>query len=195
MESHMNRIGKFGMFIAAAALFAGCQDNKNQSAHRDMRKMEQPRHMDEPALSVDRLIESQAAMGAKSDATLYPQHFDGGELNALGRSKLALIMRANAQSPRTVVYMDLGRPNDMTTPRRGSVERFWRDSMSGQTQLEIRDGMNTGMTYSAAKSLERLPLTNNPGEKAGGAQTTPGEGTTPERNPGMTGGTQDTLFK
>ena len=45
--------------------------------------------------------------------------------------------------------MDLGRANDMTTARRGAVERMWRDSMSGQTQLEIRDGMNAGQSYPA----------------------------------------------
>jgi hypothetical protein len=199
MESHMNRIiGKFGLFVAAAALplLAGCQDNK-QTAHHD-KKMEPPKHMTEPGREIDRMIEMQAAVGAKNDATLYPQHFDGGELNSLGRSKLALLMRANQGSPRTVVYMDLGRANDLTSARHSSIERYWRDSMSGQTQLEIRDGMNSNLAYSAQPSLDRLKLTNRPGEKGGESQSesTNQNVNAPDRSNSNSGSQmQDTLFK
>src|ERR1051326_1677055 len=103
----MIRFGKAVLVMFAAGSFVlGCQDNKKpQSARREPMRRQPP--MAEPGKSVDRFLEIQAANGARNDATLYPSHFDGGELNALGRSKLALLMHGGRTGQPTVVYLAL----------------------------------------------------------------------------------------
>src|SRR3954451_81114 len=43
--------------------------------------------------SVDKFVNTQVASGARSDATLQPCHFDGNQLNSLGRDKLRAMLR------------------------------------------------------------------------------------------------------
>jgi len=185
----MIRFCKIGVFTLGAALLPmltlGCNDNKAKHARRD-----EPRKMEDQPKSIDRILEIQAAQGARNDSTLYPQHFDGGELNALGRSKLALMMRgASAGSP-TIVYLDLGRASETSQARHRAVDKYWKESMTAQAHLELRDGLNPNATSSARHGLERLPKTNSD------AKPESNQGVIePNPSPGTNSGPSDTLFK
>src|SRR5688572_882342 len=58
--------------------------------------------------AVTRLVNTQIAAGARTDATLRPYHFQDGALNSLGEEKLDfLFMTCDNKSGETVVYLDV----------------------------------------------------------------------------------------
>ena len=109
MERQMiSRIGKIGMFVAGAALpllVLGCESSSKSKPAPMAHKEPMAPKMEEPGRAIDRMSEMQAINGAHNDATLYPQDFDGGELNALGKSKLAMIIKGTPSGQATVVTL------------------------------------------------------------------------------------------
>src|SRR5687768_13454112 len=74
---------------AAAAMLAlgagaGC-NNKHDAAQNAIFKPDGEER-------VSAFTDVQAANGARNDAMLYAHHFDGGQLNSLGRAKVLLIL-------------------------------------------------------------------------------------------------------
>src|SRR5438309_10999343 len=101
---------------AAAALVlgaAGCQ-NKNES------KMESNgffKSADAPRTPTT-FADAQAAAGARDDAMLYNRHFDGDQLNSLGRAKLELIAQSNDNTqPVAIHFATLGGDDKLASAR------------------------------------------------------------------------------
>src|SRR4051794_27686729 len=103
MKSNKAKTLTLGVLATAAAVTAvGC-NNKARQKEQDafFPDWERP--------SVRQYEASQAASGARSDAMLYPHHFDGAELNSLGKEKLALMLSdPRAAKPLTVYMVNWG---------------------------------------------------------------------------------------
>src|SRR5947209_12376465 len=94
--------GKTWLLAMALMVGAGCHHDNPPAADRADAFASEPTVP--PARQV---VTAQAATGARDDATLRPMHFDGGQLNSLGRQKLDLITQGEDASQQIVVYLDL----------------------------------------------------------------------------------------
>jgi hypothetical protein len=111
------------------------------------------RHEDEPTL-VDAHAERYASNGAAYDASFSDVHFDGGELNALGRSKLGLLLSAAATTSPVTVYV-AGDPN-LTNARLASLNKNWKSSKYPDIQLTAKEGRNPLVMYPAWTGLRAV---------------------------------------
>ncbi len=124
------------MLLAAGALAAGCQ-------------FFAPEHQER---SVDKYAVLQAGRGAAADATLYPQHFDGAQLNSLGRQKLRL-MTAAAPSQPMVIYI-VAPEGGNSSARADAVKSYLQ--VAGVSNVQVKSGPNPDNATSAAEQLARL---------------------------------------
>jgi hypothetical protein len=110
----------------------------------------------EPAVHpIDQITAAQAASGAREDATLRAMHFDGPNLNSLGRQKLDLMARDEDASRPIVVYLDL--PADAPgREARQSVADFLHSIGVSEQQFRLKDGPNPAVSAPAAKAMDDL---------------------------------------
>jgi hypothetical protein len=173
--------------LLAAATVAGCQRDGGAAGHPDTgsaRHGEQfPRDTDTRPL--DRFVAVQTANGARADATLTVDHFDGhGTLNSLGRRKLDLMLQADEPLP-LVVCLDLSRaaagaraagaaplPADVY---RQSVRAYLADRGVDESQVELRHGPNAARTHMARGDIRSLNEMrgNDKGPADGPAESNP----------------------
>jgi hypothetical protein len=151
--------------LLAAATIAGCQSSHPADENGSTRHGEQfPSDTD--ARPVDRFVAVQTANGARADATLTVDHFDGrGGLNSLGRRKLDRMLQADEPMP-LVVCLDLSRaaaaaraagvapvPADAY---RQSVRAYLADRGVDASQVELRNGPNAARTHMARDDIRAL---------------------------------------
>src|SRR4051794_8048230 len=100
-----NNILKTFLPAIAAALIGGCKSAPVAEGERDA--MEFNRACDVSA--VNRIAETQIAIGARTDATLRPYHFNEAELNSLGRQKIDYMLKETGDDStgKLVVYVDV----------------------------------------------------------------------------------------
>jgi hypothetical protein len=151
---------------AAAAMLAlgagaGCNNSKQEAAQNAIFKPEGQER-------VSAFADVQAANGARNDAMLYAHHFDGGQLNSLGRAKVLLMLddpttasAGDRTDPRTVHLVDAGE-GELLAQRKQSVELY----------LKTAQGPNTLAFHPAAPNLVRFAKT----ESGTLEQTTPSAG-------------------
>jgi hypothetical protein len=154
------------MCLAAATatilLVAGCQDND------DSNKLDTDR--------VDRLEHTQEAAGARAEATLYPQHFDGEALTTLGEAELdAMLADSHATNP-LVVYIAVA--NDSHTDARRATVQKYLETHGNLTadQIQFQSGPNPGTYAPAAIQLSNYSKTSDAGESSGAAPAASGYG-------------------
>jgi len=123
------------------------KDSKDEIGHDIIRD---ERHV----RTVDRFVIAQSAQGAREDATLSDQHFDGAELNALGRAKLYLMGKAGVKGPVTVFLnsTDL----KLNEGRQLAIEQYWKGSAYSETALVVKPGMNDDLTYPVKPGLDAI---------------------------------------
>src|SRR5262249_12861713 len=97
---------------------------------------------DSEVRDIDRIAAAQAAAGAREDAMLNRNHFEGAELNSLGRSKLHLMNHGRPEDQRLVVYLDLPSTDERTAARRASVQKYLEDDGLAVGQFELKNGPN-----------------------------------------------------
>src|SRR3954463_10959356 len=92
--------------VAAIVLFsAGCGDDNKKKDDKTTAEFFKEEGNDR----VTPFLNVQQANGARHDAMLYPQHFDGGHLNNLGRSKVMLMLQdCESCEPITVHLVSCG---------------------------------------------------------------------------------------
>ena len=134
----------------AVALLAGCQSDK--AAQEPFFAPD-----DQPRLT-QAVIETQAARGARADATLYNAHFDGPTLNSLGRAKLSLMVKDNDTALPVVVYVNV---TEESAARRDAVVRHLTDAGLTEEQVRTVAGHNPGTLHPAGPSIERLSKTES----------------------------------
>ena len=121
---------------------------------------------------LDKFAEAMASAGAAQDATLSDGDFDGGELNASGRSHLALALQHPTVDKKTTVYVSTVGPEDLVNARMASVERYAKASPWSSVVLTTKEGVNTTNTHPAAaglNALKRLEKQDQGGGSSGGS--------------------------
>lgn len=145
------------------------------------------------ARAVSTTIERQTANGARHDAMLWEQHFDGGRLNALGRRKLDLML---SQPGPVTVYLPGSVEKDVLDARRQAIVAYAKDSGRGESDLKTVDGINPATLHLAAPDLARLNKTElGKAEGSTAADTTTnseGFGASGNNSPGAMGSTAKT---
>ena len=106
--------------------------------------------------SFDRHVQAMAAAGAADDTSLFDQHFDGGELNALGRAKVALMLQAAPKNTPLTIYVPTGGADERVQARLSAVETFWKDSKWSDLQVQARAGVDTRHMTPASVGLAGL---------------------------------------
>jgi hypothetical protein len=144
------------LFAAALLLAAGCQQaeivHSEEFAPDDQPKM------------IDRIMQTQYARGARSDATLYAVHFDGSNLNPLGMAKLDLMLRDDSAFP-LAVWMSV--PDDeKAQSRRMSVATYLKDHGVPPEQVTFGQGANPQTLHPAAEGLKDLDKMDQGGAAA-----------------------------
>ena len=117
--------------LAAAAMLVGCHsDNTTHTDEPAARKEEQNKDLFKPQGEerVSKFIDVQASNGARNDAMLYPHHFSGGHLNALGRSKVLLMLADCESCEPTVVHLVNCGDGELLEQRKASVELYLKTS-------------------------------------------------------------------
>jgi hypothetical protein len=128
---------------------------------------------------VGRMMNAQAVVGARKDATLYDAHFDGTQLNSLGREKLSRMLHREPADRPQPIYVDLPDADTLSGERRKSLERYLEDAGIDLASVEIRPGPNTDTTHPAAPSIARLRKTETMlGDGSGPGAVGPNAGTT-----------------
>ena len=135
-----------GLFVAVLGLgLAGCQQPQqawNQFAPEDEIRQ------------VDRVLAAQAAAAAREDAMLYPRHFDGTQLNSLGKAKLHL-MADPAQDQPLVVYLNVPDKAPVQQQRQ-AVLAYAQELGLAQSKVEVRTGPNPGLSFPAEPGVKLL---------------------------------------
>ena len=193
----MNRAMGVTSLLLAAALAIGCQTPQQREAARaraEQRKREreearaakkrEEQRKDEighdmfvvewRSRFVDKFAQAQAAAGAYEDATLTDAHFDCGDLNALGRYKVNLLLEG-ARDKCAMIYVigaDADRP-----ARLAAVDRFWKESRFAGVKLTSKEGYNNTVTALSHDGLNGLRKLDNMSENSGGSPTLSGGGT------------------
>jgi hypothetical protein len=131
---------------ALAALAGGCQDPITQRG-------ETFDDNDHPT-PIGLVAESQAAAGAKQDATLYDRHFRGDRLDPLGQSKLDLMVKGTAAGDPVQVYLDM--PDDQAAARRAAVAAYLEQAGVSVDHIELATGPNPHTTTPTAYNLSTV---------------------------------------
>jgi len=165
-----------GMTITLAA--AGCSQTPIQHGEEFA--------ADGQVSQVTKIADAQANRGARVDATLYPFHFDGKYLNALGMAKLDRMLKDQADPP-VEVWMNL--PEDEKyESRRMSVAAYLKDKGLPSDEVVFGKGGNPATDHPAAQGLKDLPKADQDSSGSGtsssptigtsavgGAAATPGQ--------------------
>jgi hypothetical protein len=116
--------------------------------------------------SVDKFFNTQIASGARADSTLNPVHFDGNQLNSLGREKLRAMLKDDDACEPLTVYVNL---TGEAKARREAVTAFLLDEGLLETQIQLKDGINPGNTTPAARAMKALAAADGDTGGAGAA--------------------------
>ena len=120
--------------------------------------------------SVDKFFNTQVASGARADSTLNPSHFDGNQLNSLGREKLRAMLKDDDACEPLTVYVNT--PGTGETKARGeAVTAFLMDEGLLETQVQIKEGANPGSVTPAAKAMKAFAISDGDGGSVVGAAT------------------------
>jgi hypothetical protein len=119
---------------------------------------------------VNTVIERQATAGAREDATLNPQDFDGLRLNSAGSKKLSRMVPVSHEDS-LVVYLNV--PSDQRmTPRRTAVTDYLSTCGVEASRVRIEAGGNPNVTALTAPALARMTkLETEPAGETTGAST------------------------
>jgi hypothetical protein len=111
--------------------------------------------------SVDRFLLAQSAAGAKEDAMLSDDHFDGNELNELGKTKMKLIAHArHAGSTEPVIVYINSTDTKATDARHAAVESYWKASVWSDVALNVKNGVNDNLSSPAKPNLDAMKRMN-----------------------------------
>ena len=124
------------VILLLLALIPGCRSREEQARRqreRDERRMakaaqkrEEPFPIFDRRPDVGRMMNAQAIVGARKDATLHADHFDGTQLNSLGRQKLSLMLHREPADRPQPIYIDLPEADTLSGERRKTLAQIGR---------------------------------------------------------------------
>lgn len=159
-------IGVAGLLLAFAG---GCQSNSTRQYGENFSNHD-------VQCATERLMDAQAAAGARADAMLHRQHFDGETLNSLGQHKLDLMIADDHAITPLTVYLDFPEADAHDELRRQSVVLYLKERGLLDSQIKLENGINPDALTSAAPNLLRLSKTENPGANDAAAPGVGGPG-------------------
>jgi hypothetical protein len=133
---------KLFILLPAIALLSACSSQQPAA---------EPFFADREQSDVSHILDAQAARGARADATLYPSHFSGDNLNSLGRSKLELMLQDNDSGLPATIY--IAGPAASHTARVAAVAMYLADAGFQPAQFQIGKGPNPSSLH---------PITHDP---------------------------------
>jgi hypothetical protein len=150
-----------GLFVLSLAMGGlGCASASNRPAT-------------EPVLTgtdgtcIRRMIDAQAAVGARNDGALYPGHFSGERLNSLGEKKLGLMARGGDGTEALKVYLAGGTDS---APRRDAVTEYLKQLGLAESQIALEAGENPLTGVPARRGLADLSKTDTSPPSTDGQQ-------------------------
>lgn len=155
-----------GALVLAGLLCVGCESNKATAESTFFPPENQPRQ-------VDLVMAAQASAGAAEHATLYAQDFTGGELNALGRSKLHLMLQDLSQDEPLLVYLDMPEKEANLADRKQSIQQYIENAGLPADRLELKMGQNPASGFAAKEQIDRVKRTESGAQIDGGAGMSP----------------------
>jgi hypothetical protein len=165
--------------IAALSLAGGCEKHMNEDGRQFGDRFPSEDISTNP---VGQFTTAQTAKAACEDANLFPQHFDGNNLNSLGQDKLALMLKADSNGPLTI-YIEPSKKDGANEARHKAVVAFLKDHGLPERQFKVESGYNIGSSTMARESIQRYGKTES-GEMGGGS----GAADTSSSMPAATGG-------
>jgi hypothetical protein len=151
--------------VAVVLGTAGCSSNSQhgqQVSHGEQFTAEgTPR-------SVDKFVNAQIASGARNDAMLNVCHFDGNQLNSLGREKLRAMLKDDDACEPLTVYVNVA---GQLKPRREAVTAFLMDEGLLETQIQLKEGVNPATVTPAVKAMKAFAISDGDGAAVVGAPT------------------------
>ena len=144
-----NRISATLALLAAGLLF-GCQGNNSGQIRGENDFPVEGEHDNQAIIHVEE------ANGALADATLYPRHFNGDQLNSLGMKKLDLMLDGDPTLPMTV-WLDIPE-DDLAQSRRLAVGTYLEDRGLLVDQIKFGSGPNPDTYSVATDQLKGLAL-------------------------------------
>ena len=179
----MKKVTKILFEVAVLAMFTltGCEAiDREMKAQADADKFP----LEDDNRSYRRVAIMQTAVGARRDGMLYEYHFDGDNLNSLGREKLSNMLQANDHDFPLKVFMNFPEETRLEN-RKKAVATYLTDAGLRDNQLALETGYNPASTSSASKNLSRVAKTesesgvaSNPGNSLSAATPTPAGGDT-----------------
>jgi hypothetical protein len=153
-----SRLRPVAILVLGNLLAAGCQDTgpNNESYF-----------VQDETRSVNAALDRQMANGARHDAMLRDQHFDGARLNALGRTKLDRMM---AYPGPLAVYLPGSFDDPSFQSRRESIVAYAKDRGRGGADVTIARGVNPGASHLATAGISRMSKTELGSIEQGAAQ-------------------------
>lgn len=142
--------------LGAVALILGCEGPKPVG-----REFPSEQSIRAP----QRFLETQAAAGARADSTLSESHFDGEQLNSLGRQKLDLTLKGDHSLSPLTIYMDIPQTDATAEARRRAVVLFLKDRGLLESQVRFAGGANPESAWSTDPALRQRQRTEQGGEK------------------------------
>ncbi len=134
--------------LLGLALLAGCQNKDIEKTHGEEFPSEYATR------SVHRFAEAQAASGARAESMLYPQHFDGLELNSLGRRKLDLMLMDDVTTDLLTVHLAM--PAEEAEVRRDAVVTYLADAGVRDSDAAVQVGYNESRDNPTAPNIVRM---------------------------------------
>jgi hypothetical protein len=161
------------LLAGATAALAGCESKPKAEPEPLEARESKPGNeffVNRTPRSSQAFANAQAAAGARHDATLGSQHFDGTELNSLGRTKLNLMTtdRDEAGDRELSVYLNFAETESMEA-RREAVMTHLRSRGLADEDVKFVSGINPHTRTAAEPSLSRLPRTDSDHISDGGA--------------------------
>jgi len=106
---------------------------------------------------IDKFDKAMAAAGAKHEAMLHDQDFDGPALSEIGLVKIALMAQnAKPNQPLTIYVPGRAGAEEQTQARLAAVQEYWRSSPYAAIPLQVKDGINPGVVVPAQQGLTQL---------------------------------------
>lgn len=133
--------------LAALIGMAGCQDTGPKN----------PEFFTQDEIhSLNATLDRQTACGARNDAMLREQHFDGARLNALGRTKLDHML---LESGPMTIYLPEPLPAGSLDARRQAILAYAKDRGRDEADIKVLPGINPATAHPASPDITRLPKT------------------------------------
>lgn len=108
-----------------------------------------------------------AAIAAAQDATLFPIHFDGNELNGLGQKKVDLMVQGRPKHTPLAVYLNQVQNDPTNTGRVEAIKRSFGAAGLAEADFTVAVGPNPGTLAPASAGVRALAKA----EAAGGTDT------------------------